>query len=104
MTIFAALLCRAALLPFTPQSLLMSEIAPKQCQDLALGFAEVPEFHVGPFLKSIKIPVDLNPLIQWSYCSPQPRVIAESLKSPRLEETSKIITLTKYPCGHKTSP
>ncbi|KAK4806258.1 hypothetical protein QYF61_013402 [Mycteria americana] len=48
------LLCRAALNPFIPQSVLISGIAPTQVQDLALGLVELHEVHMGPLLKPVK--------------------------------------------------
>ncbi|KAK4816394.1 hypothetical protein QYF61_016711 [Mycteria americana] len=54
------LLCRAALNPFIPQSVLILGIAPPQLQDLALSLVERHDVHMGPLLKPVKVPLDLR--------------------------------------------
>ncbi|KAK4806919.1 LOW QUALITY PROTEIN: hypothetical protein QYF61_012640 [Mycteria americana] len=66
------LLCRAALNPFIPQSVLILGIALTQVQDLVLGLVELHEVHMGPLLKPVKIPLDGSPSL---YCTTQLGVI-----------------------------
>ena len=44
---------RAALNPFIPQLVLVVDVTSNQVQDLALGFVEPHEVHLGPLLKHI---------------------------------------------------
>ena len=56
------LLCRAALCPFIPQSLLILGIAPPHVQDLMLGLVELHEVLMGSLLKPVQ-----------TYTCPDPR-------------------------------
>ena len=49
------LLLRAALNPFSAQSVFVVAIAPTQVQDLALGIVELHETHTGPMLKPVRM-------------------------------------------------
>ena len=52
------LLSRVALNPFITQAELILVIALTQVQDLPLGLFELHEFHMGPLLKPVKVPLD----------------------------------------------
>lgn len=65
----------------------MQGIAPTQAQALALGLVEVPEFHMGPFLTHVKIPLDCMPPLKRNSCTPQLGVthkLAEGAVSPAI--------------------
>jgi len=52
------LLLRAALNPFVSQSILILKTALTQVQDLAHGLVEPYEFHTGPLLELVRVPLD----------------------------------------------
>lgn len=56
------LLCRTAISPFIPQSVLILGIAPTQIQDLMLGLTEFHVVHTGPLLKPVQAPLDGHPV------------------------------------------
>ncbi|KAK4821583.1 hypothetical protein QYF61_024442 [Mycteria americana] len=58
------LLCRAALNPFIPQPVLILGVAPIQVQDPALGLVEPLEFHTGPLLQLVQVPLDDIPSLR----------------------------------------
>jgi len=55
---------RAALNAFIPQSLLIPGFAWTQMQDVALGFVEPHEVHIGQPLKPVQVPLDGIPSLQ----------------------------------------
>jgi len=52
------LLHRTALKPFIPQPVLILGVARTHVQDLALGLVEPREFHTGPLLELVQVPLD----------------------------------------------
>ncbi|GAB0177359.1 cAMP-dependent protein kinase inhibitor alpha [Grus japonensis] len=63
------LLCRGALNPFIPQSVLVPGIALTKVQDLALVLVELHEVHVSPLLKLIKVLLDGIPPLKRINCT-----------------------------------
>jgi len=58
------LLVRAALKPFSTQTVFVPAIGLTQVQDLALGLVEVYEVHTGPSLKPVKVALDGIPSLR----------------------------------------
>ena len=72
------LLSRAALNPFTPQPVLIQEVALTQVQYPALGLAELHEVHTGPLLELVQVCLD-GILSFWHVnCTTQPGVICKT--------------------------
>ncbi|KAK4818827.1 hypothetical protein QYF61_019864 [Mycteria americana] len=65
------LLLRAALNPFSTQTVFVLGIAPTRVQDLALGLVECHEVRMGPPLKPVKVPLDGMPSLQRVNCTTQ---------------------------------
>jgi len=47
--------------PFIPQLVSAVGVAMTQVQDLAFGFVEPHEIHLGPLLKPVSAPLDVSP-------------------------------------------
>ena len=71
------ILGRAALNPFIPQLVLVVKVALTQVQDLAFGFVEPHEIHLGSLLKPGQVPVDGIPSLWCVNCAPQLVVISK---------------------------
>ena len=64
-------LSRAALNPFIPQLVLVVDVTSSHAQNLAFGFVEPHEVHLGPLLKPVKDPLDGIPSFWCVNCTPQ---------------------------------
>ena len=69
--------CKAALNPFIPQLALVMEVALTQVQDLAFGFVEPHEIHLGPLLKPVQVPLDGIPSFSFAGYTPQLGVLSK---------------------------
>ncbi|KAK4823520.1 hypothetical protein QYF61_003029 [Mycteria americana] len=86
------LLLRAALNPFSAQTVFVLGIAPTHVQDLALGLVDLHEVCMGPPSKSVKVPLGGIPSLQRVNCTMQPGVVdkpAEGALSPTVHVTNK---------------
>ncbi|KAK4826184.1 hypothetical protein QYF61_006128 [Mycteria americana] len=71
------LLCRAALNPFSPQSVLILGIAPTQVEDLAFGFVELNGILMVTLLEPVKVPLAVIPSLRQINCTAQLGVICK---------------------------
>jgi len=75
------LLGRAALNPFSAQPVFVLAIASTHVQGLALGLVELCEFHTGPLLELVRVPLDGVPSFWCVNCTTQLGVDNELIES-----------------------